>query len=65
MAKEHWITYELHEEGLSGRVRARYSSLEEAKTQAQHDVDVNNRVDVKVEDAGNKIVWSPKESLKQ
>ena len=55
----HYITWSPDENGEKERFRAPYATLAEAKEQARHDVDVNGRVDVKIEDAQGKTVWEP------
>lgn len=55
----HYITWSPDENREKGRFRAPYATLAEAKAQAQHDHDVNGRVDVRVEDAEGKVVWEP------
>lgn len=59
---EHFITFEmLRADGTPWRAKARYDQpLEVVIDQAQLDVDVNNRVAVRVEDAKGKVVWEPK-----
>lgn len=56
----YYVTWEQHSDAAKGRFRAPYATIEEAKVQAQHDLNVNDRVDVEVEDEGGKLVWKPK-----
>lgn len=61
MDAEHFITWQQDFAGEKPRLRARYTqSLEHVIEQAEHDRDVNGRMDVRIEDAEGNIVW-PKE----
>lgn len=54
----HYITWQQDFEGKKPRVRARYTQdLKHVVEQAEHDRDVNGRVEVRIENAKGEVVW--------